>query len=1205
VNLQRLGAVVRMELGHHLRRPLFWFLVLLTVLTVWGLASGNVTISAGDSQVGGKKAWMTSEFAVAQTVIFLVFLCASFFISVAAGMSVPADDESRVGPVLHATPLTPGEYVWGKFLAVTAAYLVWLGVLLGALVFFHHVAPSAGSVDFLGPFVLANYVRPALVFGVPLIVFLAGVAFAAGAITRRPVLIYFLPVALMFLCGFFVWSWSPGWLDPRLNRLLMGVDPAGFRWLVETWIKVDRGVDFYNTSPIGLDATLLLNRVLYLAVGLLAVAWSQRHLARAMHGGPRSARTKAVPVPDTGLPSETVSALEVTTPLSSLGMEVRAPGLFSGLATVAVAELHGLLRQPGLYLFTPLILLQTLENALFRVGSFDTPLLTTPGRFAVESMGESSLLVCLLLMFYTVESLERERACGFASLHDATPVRTASVLLGKALANGVVGVAIMLAVGVGGLLAQLSQGRVPLSVGPYVLVWGLLMLPTFLVWSAFMLAARSVTRGRFGAYGLGLGVLVLTGYLALTRKLTWVANWPLWGAVRWTDLGPFQLDRTALVLNRLAALSLAAFFFALAVRFDPRRDTDAVLSLGRLNASGLWRGTRRLLPLALVPLALLLALNVQVDRGHQGDAAKKRAKEYWQKNLATWKDAPRPALADLELDVDLDPEGGALTTRGTYTLVNRHDKPLERYALTGGDHWEDVRWTVDGKEYMPEDRSRLYVFTPEQPLAPGATVRVGFQFHGRYPRGASKNGGQQNEFILPSGVVLTSEGPSFAPFIGYQEDIGIDEKENKYEPRVYVGRWYEGRTEAGWGSGTPFPTTIRVSGPADYTLNSVGTRVSDEVKDGRRVSVWKSDFPVHIFNIVAGRWKEVRGEGTVLFHHPEHGYNVEEMRQGLDAARRYYSEWFFPYPWKELKLSEFPGLALYAQGFPTNITFSEDIGFLTKSDPRANTAFLVTAHEAAHQWWGNLLLPGKGPGGNILSEGTAHYSMLKLMEQVKGPRERMETAKRLEERYGRNRRVDGEQPLVKIDGSREGDTTVTYDKGGWVFWMLEELMGREACHAGLQSFLRKYQNDADHPVLEDFIEHLRAFAPDAAAYDAFVKQWFLEVHVPEYRLSDAKVEKQGERWVTTVTVENVGTGSMPVEVAAVRGERFAEQTDEEAAQGPARQSPDYHDARARTVLGPKEKARLTVGSDFEPERLVVDPDVRVLQLRREQAVLKL
>ena len=111
-----------------------------------------------------------------------------------------------------------------------------------------------------------------------------------------------------------------------------------------------------------------------------------------------------------------------------------------------------------------------------------------------------------------------------------------------------------------------------------------------------------------------------------------------------------------------------------------------------------------------------------------------------------------------------------------------------------------------------------------------------------------------------------------------------------------------------------------------------------------------------------------------MYYHPGHPYNIAEMREALDAARRYYSEWFFPYPWRELKLSEFPNLATYAQGFPTNITFSEGIGFLTTSTPEIHAAFEITAHEAAHQWWGNILSPGKGPGGNILSEGTSHFS---------------------------------------------------------------------------------------------------------------------------------------------------------------------------------------------------------------------------------------
>ena len=148
---------------------------------------------------------------------------------------------------------------------------------------------------------------------------------------------------------------------------------------------------------------------------------------------------------------------------------------------------------------------------------------------------------------------------------------------------------------------------------------------------------------------------------------------------------------------------------------------------------------------------------------------------------------------------------------------------------------------------------------------------------------------------------------------------------------------------------------------------------------------------------VAGKCRE--GQHTKVFYDERHPYNVEEMGLALDSAYTYYSQWFRPYPWQELKLSEFANLATYAQGFPTNITFSEGIGFLTEDKPGANAAFLVTAHEAAHQWWGNLLVPGRGPGGNVLSEGGAHFSTGLLIEQVKGLGGRIEFFDGIEKSY--------------------------------------------------------------------------------------------------------------------------------------------------------------------------------------------------------------
>ena len=120
--------------------------------------------------------------------------------------------------------------------------------------------------------------------------------------------------------------------------------------------------------------------------------------------------------------------------------------------------------------------------------------------------------------------------------------------------------------------------------------------------------------------------------------------------------------------------------------------------------------------------------------------------------------------------------------------------------------------------------------------------------------------------------------------------------------------------------------------------NATGVLVSEKVENGRRITEWRSDSPVRAFNVVLGRWKVKRGDGVAVYYDARHPYNVDEMLEALVAARRWYGEWFAPYPWKELKLSEFPGLASYAQGSPTNITFSENIGFLTRSEPKANDA---------------------------------------------------------------------------------------------------------------------------------------------------------------------------------------------------------------------------------------------------------------------------
>ena len=162
MNLKRLGLVWRLDLGQSARRPLFWILLLIVGFTAYGLSRGSVRIGSGDSTIGGQKSWITSEFASAQMLSIVVFLIYSFFVAVVAGMTVINDDELKVGELLHATSLRPGEYVWGKFLGVLTAFLVVLGLQLLVMMFFNHIYPNDKADEIRGPYAIANYLRPAL-----------------------------------------------------------------------------------------------------------------------------------------------------------------------------------------------------------------------------------------------------------------------------------------------------------------------------------------------------------------------------------------------------------------------------------------------------------------------------------------------------------------------------------------------------------------------------------------------------------------------------------------------------------------------------------------------------------------------------------------------------------------------------------------------------------------------------------------------------------------------------------------------------------------------------------------------------------------------------------------------------------------------------------------------------------------------------------
>ncbi len=75
-----------------------------------------------------------------------------------------------------------------------------------------------------------------------------------------------------------------------------------------------------------------------------------------------------------------------------------------------------------------------------------------------------------------------------------------------------------------------SRARSRCPIAPFLLTWGLLLVPTFLVWTCFVTAVVSITRNRYATYAVGLVALSLTGWLQFRGKMNWVFNWNLWNA---------------------------------------------------------------------------------------------------------------------------------------------------------------------------------------------------------------------------------------------------------------------------------------------------------------------------------------------------------------------------------------------------------------------------------------------------------------------------------------------------------------------------------------------------------------------------------------------------------------------------------------------------------------------------------------------------
>ena len=718
-----------------------------------------------------------------------------------------------------------------------------------------------------------------------------------------------------------------------------------------------------------------------------------------------------------------------------------------------------------------------------------TSLYLTAGSISVATLPVLSGLLCVLLLMYITDSTYRDHRVNLSSVVHATPVRSSSLVLARLLT----GLSIATSVVIGLMLffnVQLkAQGTGFVSVQPFLLVWGVIMTLSLVLWMACVLWITGQTKNWVTAYACSLFVLGGSIYAVSRGWMDWSTNWLLWGVLRWSDAGALGKDHEGLLLNRGWVLALACLITILSIIGYHRvaRDSKSMNDLTWLRRHPDWAAW--VVVLIVSTLALMGYTRWNIYTGFQGEAVAQDEKAYWRQNMQTWMSFPTPDKAFVDVSVDLDPVARYMAVEGSYTVINRTPYPLEVLPFTLASSFEGITWFVDGQGVESENRASLHLISLPAPLALADTIEIGFSYEAFIPDGLSRNGGVLSHFILPSGVLLSSTRGDFLPKIGYDPSKGIS-RANAYDPVDRDPRFTHLKNLRPPGGDSPFMSRIRVTIPAKYAVTATGAEVDRVTDEFTQTTLWETQYPVAAINVMAGEWSEKRSGTNAVYFFPAHHYNADELLEALAAARTRYSDWFGPYPWRSLRISEFPNVATTATAYPTNISFSEGMGFLTRPESGSYLPYVVAAHEVAHQWWGHMVAPAYEPGADVLTEAMANYATARLLEVEKGVEARNTYLLWLQERYYKERRVDREQPLRRSTlGTPDGESVI-YNKGALVLWMMHQYVGDESMDAALKEFVKKYaRHKGLQPDLDDFLFVVRSHAEDPAGFDLFVAEW--------------------------------------------------------------------------------------------------------------------
>jgi ABC-type transport system involved in multi-copper enzyme maturation permease subunit len=1069
----------RFDLRYQLRQPMLWLVtIVLAAMAFASAGSTSFTIGAGPSGIGNVH--LNAPVVIANQLGVLSMI-SMLLVTVFIAGAVLRDGETGIADLLYATPLRKLDYLLGRFLAGFAVCLLIFGVILLAMMSGSRL-PSIDP-ERLGAFALWPYAWSFVVLVVPNLLFVAALLMLLAAVTRSMTMVYTGVVTIVVLWAMAAALGAGNGSAGGGGSMSVLLDPFGVRVLKQ--LTRYFSADQLNNELPPLSGLLLANRLLWTGVALamfgatLALFKPQRAgTGRRLFGkAPAQAIADAAPAC-----MQRVPAVRRVTPRFD--------------AWTAAAQAWHLLRFDvrAVMRSVPFLVMLLLAIANFianhtiggmRFDSVPYPLT----RLMLEDLaGSVNSVLVLVLLFYSGELVHRDRQLKMADVSDATPLPDWVPLLAKA---GALGAVVLVFLSAGALVAiaiQSVRGGAPIEIGLYV-QGTLINVVYFIVAGLALLALQALANNKYAGYLLGAALMMSGSLLDLDHRLLSFASLP---PLTYSDLNGYGhfLTGWSWFAAYWALFGAALLFLAQAFRVrGPAPGWRVRLARG---LRGLRGGAGLGLALSVAAFAAAggwIFYNTNVlNRYESPDGLLDAAADY-EKHYRAFLDLPNPSVTAVRADVAIYPAERRVSIAGSYQLRNKTGAPLDSLRIQM-DPAVTTRLTglPPHTVLLDDQRHGMTVVKLREPLAPGASLPLGFKVEVSKP-GFTNSGAPDT--INRNGTMFTSE--NFFPKLGYVQANEIEDRNERRKRglgdphRMPVLDDPAARKSNFWklfgfdADLVDFETTVSTS--ADQVAIAPGELVNSWEKNGRRYYHYRMDQPILPFFVYqSGRWNVARadwhGMPISVHYDARHPYNVGSMIKGTQRALDYYSANFGPYPYKSVRITEFPLYQQYARSFPGLVPFSESLGFVSdlRNPDGVDHVFYVTAHEVAHQWWGDQVIAANSQGSTMVTESVAEYAALMTVEKEFGAEKTRHVLRFDLDQYlaGRGKELVAEQPLVSV----ENQVYISYRKGSMVFYRLCEEIGEAALNRALKGFVsaHRYQTGS-YITSRDLLAAIRAETP--------------------------------------------------------------------------------------------------------------------------------